>query len=864
MDASFLAMGISPLLIMLGLSGGAGLPLGVPPAEEDALLAHVAPEECLFYTAWSGMAEPDPASTNQTEQLLAEPDVQATIGEIKQQIIAAIRKAAGEEGPDNVKLADDAIGAVEQLLTRPTAVFLTDVDITNPERPDVRGGAVIGLGKEEAAKLSAMLATYQKAFLPPAAVQPVQVGGSTFHQIRLDPKAPTITWGMKGRYLLIGIGEGSIEGIVQRAMAGKTPAWLVELREQLPVERMSTVSYINLGAAIERFAPMGGPEVVKALGALGLTNVTSLSSVTGLDGEGFVSRTLLGFNGEPSGVLSFAGAKPLSAADLEPIPADATIALAARLDTIAVLDTILSVAGSIEPSAREEVESGLAEMKRETGIDLRTDILEPLGDAWCIYNSPGEGGLVFTGLTAVIQVDDPEKLAATNRQLVMLAKAQMSQNPSNRTPRIVEFKFAGKDVYFFDARDNDFPLAPSWCLTEKHLIVAPFPQNIKSYLSRGPAEESITAVPQVAQSLTGGEGPLAMAYMDVPALFELVYPLVPMFLQMGLGELQREGIDVTIGPLPPASAIAKHLRPGVTEVRRNKAGVELISRQTLPGGSIGSTAPVAVSLLLPAIQSAREAARRVQSANNMKQITVAMHNHLVAHDSFPAAYSTDKDGKPLLSWRVKILPYVGEQALYEQFHLDEPWDSAHNKKLAQTMPQVYQSPNSMGDKGVTNYLTVRGKDTAFPGAEKVSAAHLRDGMSTTIMLVEANDSIAVPWTKPDDFEIDEKRPMAGLIGMRPGGFNAAMCDGAVHFIPSYIDGDTLKAFFTRNGGEEVDMGEIYGGPRRGSTKSTTVRSVPREDATSPAEHSHDDDGHAHELDEKELERLEAIEEGSRR
>ncbi len=89
----------------------------MPPAEEDKLLAVVAPEECLFYTAWSGMAEPDPDSTNQTEQLLAEPDVQATIGEIKQQIIAAIRKAADEEGPDSVKLADDAIGAVEQLLT---------------------------------------------------------------------------------------------------------------------------------------------------------------------------------------------------------------------------------------------------------------------------------------------------------------------------------------------------------------------------------------------------------------------------------------------------------------------------------------------------------------------------------------------------------------------------------------------------------------------------------------------------------------------------------------------------------------------------------------------------------------------------
>ncbi len=841
---------VSMLLpIIMGLGGGAGIPLGVPPAEEDALLARVAPEECLFYTSWSGMATPDPESTNQTEQLLAEPDVQAMIGEIKQQIIRAIHETAAKKNPDAAKLAKDATGWVETLLTNSAALFISDVKLTDSELPDVRGGAIVNVGgKEEAVKLAATLESYQKAFLPPAAVEAVQVRGGTFHQIRLDPKAPVITWGIKGRYLLVGVGEGSIEGIIGRAVAGKTPGWLTELRKQLPIERMSTVSYVNLGAAIERFAPLGGPEVVKTIGALGLTNVTSLSSVTGLDGQGFVSRTLLGFKGEPSGLLSFAGAKPLSAADLAPIPADATIALAARLDANAVLDTILSVAGSIEPRVRREIEGGLAEMKRETGIDLRADILAPLGDAWCIYNSPGEGGLVITGLTAVVQVDDPEKLAATNRQLVMLFKAQMSRSPSRRSPRIVEFKFAGKDVYFFDARDNDFPLAPSWCLTEKELIVAPFPQNIKAYLSRKSGEKSITAVPQVAASLQAGNGPLTMAYVDVPKLFEYVYPLVPMFLQAALTELQREGIDLTIGPLPPASAIGKHLRPAVTVVRRSKAGVELTSRQSLPGGSIGAMAPIAVAILLPAVQSARGAARRARSMNNMRQISLAMMAHEAGMRTFPAAYTTDKDGKPLLSWRVKVLPYLGEEALYDKFHLDEPWDSEHNKELVEKMPRVYQSPNSPAGRGVTNYLTVRGKETAFPGAEKVRPQDVRDGLSNTIMVVEVNDSKAVPWTKPDDFEVDEKNPMAGLIGSYPGGFNVAMCDGSVRFIPSSIDAETFKALCTRNGREIINM-------RYGDLPPiiTSRRAKPDDSAKD-----------LDELDEKELERLEAIEEKRRR
>ena len=164
--------------------------------------------------------------------------------------------------------------------------------------------------------------------------------------------------------------------------------------------------------------------------------------------------------------------------------------------------------------------------------------------------------------------------------------------------------------------------------------------------------------------------------MSTREIFELVYPFVPMLAQTVMSEMQREGIDVNVSILPSARAIGKHLRCGVAAVRRTEAGIELTSRQTIPGGSIGATAPVAVGLLLPAVQSARGAARRSVSMNNLKQITLAMHGYHDVHKTFPPAYTTDAAGKPLLSWRVHILPYIERQDLYEQFHLDEPWDSA--------------------------------------------------------------------------------------------------------------------------------------------------------------------------------------------
>ena len=121
-------------------------------------------------------------------------------------------------------------------------------------------------------------------------------------------------------------------------------------------------------------------------------------------------------------------------------------------------------------------------------------------------------------------------------------------------------------------------------------------------------------------------------------------------------QLKKEGIDVNTAALPSTSAIAPHLLPTTSAAQKTKDGFEFVSHGTLPGASVGASAPVLVALLLPAVQAAREAARRTQSTNNMKQIGLAMHNYHDTFRGFPPAYSVDKDGKPLLSWRVHICP----------------------------------------------------------------------------------------------------------------------------------------------------------------------------------------------------------------
>ncbi|MDA1055148.1 MAG: DUF1559 domain-containing protein [Planctomycetota bacterium] len=206
-----------------------------------------------------------------------------------------------------------------------------------------------------------------------------------------------------------------------------------------------------------------------------------------------------------------------------------------------------------------------------------------------------------------------------------------------------------------------------------------------------------------------------------------------------------------------------------------------------------ATIGILVALLLPAVQAAREAARRMSSSNNLKQIALAMHNYHSVHGKFPPRASLDDNGQPLLSWRVHLLPYFDQAELYEQFRLDEPWDSDHNSKLIEAMPAIYRNPTSQAPPNLASYLVPVGEGSIFAGAGGIPLRDITDGTANTIMVLEVNDEASVIWTKPDDFSYDAAEPLSGLGKAHPGGFQVSLADGSVHFISSTID----KAVFLR-------------------------------------------------------------------
>ena len=209
-----------------------------------------------------------------------------------------------------------------------------------------------------------------------------------------------------------------------------------------------------------------------------------------------------------------------------------------------------------------------------------------------------------------------------------------------------------------------------------------------------------------------------------------------------------------------------------------------------------------------------EWSRQAVCTNNLKEIGLALHNYHEAHGCFPPAAITDKNGKPLLSWRVALLPYLELGPLYAKFHLDEPWDSPHNLALLEPVPSLFACPSDRTRKrGTTEYQAVIGLETAFtPDFKPLRFQDFTDGTSNTLMIGETRR--CVPWTRPEDLPFNISVPLMGLGSAHykklsslrdTKGFNALFADGSVRFIKSTVRPDVFEAILTRNGNQMIEL-----------------------------------------------------------
>ncbi|MDO4573661.1 MAG: DUF1559 domain-containing protein [Planctomycetia bacterium] len=219
-------------------------------------------------------------------------------------------------------------------------------------------------------------------------------------------------------------------------------------------------------------------------------------------------------------------------------------------------------------------------------------------------------------------------------------------------------------------------------------------------------------------------------------------------------------------------------------------------------------AGMAMGLLLPAVQSSREAARRTLYANHFKQVALAMLNYEAMHQAYPLPYTVDSEGKPLHSWRVQLLPFIEQYAMYEKIRLDEPWDSEWNRQFHNLCPAIFKHPAlDLAPEEATIGVVV-GDDTVFPAPQPgknhgVKIGAISDGMINTILLVECE---AVCWMDPRG-DVSYEEAKKGLVSTFPTISFAAFCDGSVHSLSSLLDFDVLDNLLRRNDGNAVNSND---------------------------------------------------------
>lgn len=241
-------------------------------------------------------------------------------------------------------------------------------------------------------------------------------------------------------------------------------------------------------------------------------------------------------------------------------------------------------------------------------------------------------------------------------------------------------------------------------------------------------------------------------------------------------------------------------------------------------------------LILPAIRSAIDASNRRYREGNLRGIAVAMHRAYEQKIILSQAI-TRPNGRPLLSWRVALLPFLEDPAannLYKQFKLDEPWDSPHNYALLAKMPAVYQSAgrnlpanHTLMKVFVTAPSYEKGKYRSFwptSGPNHLEELFLKKADAIDYTILAAEIGSPVPWTKPEDILIDEAleddrtdldfiTSMSSRYGSSMA-FHAVMADGSVKTLrrpyqTQKTNKQVIRAFIGYKDGETVDSDAVY-------------------------------------------------------
>ena len=791
------------LLIVAMMFGGGGLSAVGTPLPPDAGLQAAAPPTALVYVAHYGMTKPDPKSSNHFEQMLAEPENQAFLAELNRLAEETLKLVPADEEP--AKLLGKTLPTLaKSLIARPSILYVADVAV-NPIAPGGNGAFVIHAGDQIAA-LRDVVEQWERFYLtqipPNQTVEKLTIEGVEVRRLPMPPQVPPVSWGVSGEYLFVAAGEGEATALLKRLNGrGEAPAWLSKLTADAKLPRTSGLVYFNVAKAfelakpfIEQAAAFGAPfDVKQVIDTLGLEELEYIAAASGLDESTAVSKLLVGHAANAKGVLTLLNGKPLSKEDLAGIPKSADFALAARIDGADIFQRFVDLVGAVDSNAAKQLEKELGQAEEEIGFGLKRDLLDGLGDVWTVYNAPTEGGALLTGMCATVSVRDQAKLERVIEQVLRIAAAEGGRN-GKPLFALKKTTVGEQTISYLQFISEPVPVAPAWAFVEGRLIFSLSPQMVRTHLARPAAVGALADLEPIAKQIAAG-GVTAVSYLDPHFGTQILYSYLQYGATMAAAALEKEtGIAADLSKFPSYTAIGRHLQPSIGIVRSSSTVWSAETYATGPSiGPITVVAGMGAFVGTKAVATTRHRAQEVASSNNLRQLAIATALYQQEHNQTMPQAIRSKDGKPLLSWRVALLPYVDGKGLYEQFHLDEPWDSEHNRTLISKMPAFYGHPYTpdLRELGATLYQIPLSDETLYD--EKGKVFKLPAGRQA-VLFVEASYDQSIIWTQPDDLKLDGESPLDQLMRVDGGSVQAALTDGSVRKVEANGDSPEVDAF----------------------------------------------------------------------
>lgn len=772
------------------------------------------PAEPLAFAGWNGWSSSPRDPENHSQAILSEPEVEQFVQEVIRRIGGVPQQAMTGAPREQRRAASRlATNVLESFLLRSGCYYLERfVPPLGGQPPKIEGCVWLELGPHADAVWGDLNTLLTNA---PAEIGEQEVKGRTFLTTDISLGLESLLFvGVVDDCLVASIGERALVDSLDRLTAGQPQAWLQEAETKhglAQLQGLGRIEFAKLWAeALPALLEMGmGDQELNLIRSLGLDRLQSIETVDGFAQRHRVQRIQVNVNAGSGGLWSLFDGSGLSPESLQFLPSDTLFSYSFVLDLADTLKFADQLINQVDGPGSSPISELYEDLYDETGIDLEKDILGALGKVWTIHNAAQDGWL--SGLALSVSIDQPEKF---QRGLEKFIDAYMQATSQDRHMPKVESRQVGElKVFSLSFPREPIPVIPSWTIQGDRLIVTLFPDTLPGVLQapERPLLASSPEIRQVFETKLDSEAIMMVGYEDMQRQFEILYPYAQLMLAMGsnavrsLQDVEAESFHELLDglALPTSRVIHRHLLPTVSTLKRNEAGFLLESRTTFPTVDVTVMAPVAVGFLLPAVQQARQAARRAQSQYNLVNIVLALHYFHEASGQFPAAHSQSEDKEPLLSWRVHILPHIEQQELYDKFHLDEPWDSPHNLALLEFMPATFRGPNSKTPPDHTVYLGVTGENAALSlpkltgeasAASGNSLLDMRDGSSNTVVVLEVSDELAVPWTKPDaDIKLDNFDSNL-FYGQFPGGVNVARADGSVEFL-GFLTDDLWREFF---------------------------------------------------------------------